>query len=113
MPLAGVLLAFYLDQRRRPRAGPRVTYTLTALALAPLIPQSTHPITHDVVPAFFSGDGVHRIPDGSVALIAPFVPYHNHDGPYSRAMLWQSTAGMRFRMPKAMPLCRTRRLVPR
>jgi hypothetical protein len=54
------------------------------------------------VPAFFRGDGVRRIPDGSVALIAPFVPYHNpyHDGPYSRAMLWQAMAGMRFRMPE-------------
>jgi hypothetical protein len=73
-----------------------------ALALVPLIPQPTHPITNDVVPAFFSGDSVRRIPDGSVALIAPFVPYYNpyHDGPYSRAMLWQSIAGMRFRMPE-------------
>jgi hypothetical protein len=100
--LAGVLLAFYLDQRRQPRARRLGAYTLVALALVPLIPQPTHPITSDVVPAFFSGDGVRRIPDGSVALIAPFVPYYNpyHDGPYSRAMLWQSMARMRFRMPE-------------
>jgi hypothetical protein len=100
--LAGVLLAFYLDRRRRPRARPLGAYTLTALALVPLIPQPTHSITHDVVPTFFSGDDVRRLPDGSVALIAPFVPYHSpyHDGPYSRAMLWQSMAGMRFRMPE-------------
>jgi hypothetical protein len=100
--LAGVLLAFYLDQGRRPRARPRVAYTFVALALVPLIPQPTHPITNDVVPAFFRGDGVRHIPDGSVALIAPLVPYYNpyHDGPYSRAMLWQAMAGMRFRMPE-------------
>ena len=51
--LAGVLLAFYLDQRRRPRTRPRVAYALVALALAPLIPQPRHLLTHEVVPAFF------------------------------------------------------------
>jgi hypothetical protein len=100
--LAGVLLAFYLDHRRRPRARPLGAYTLVALALTPLIPQPALPITANVVPAFFRGDGVQHIPAGSVALIAPFVPFYNpyHDGPYSRAMLWQSIAGMRFRMPE-------------
>jgi hypothetical protein len=65
----------------------------TAVTLLPRLPfpSSTVP-----VPAFFSGSGVASLPEGSVALVAPFA----HDGPSDATMLWQAEAQMRFRMPE-------------
>jgi hypothetical protein len=45
------------------------------------------------VPAFFDGDGVERIPTGSVALVAPFP-----DRSVTDPMLWHATGGLRFKM---------------
>ena len=44
------------------------------------------------VPAFFRGDGVDRIPEGSAALVTPILDL--------RTELWQAEAGMRYRMPQ-------------
>lgn len=47
-------------------------------------------------PAYFTSSAVNQIPQGSVALVLPYVigPVDQH------AMLWQAQAGMRFRMPE-------------
>ncbi|HSR25126.1 MAG TPA: hypothetical protein VLW53_16345, partial [Candidatus Eisenbacteria bacterium] len=67
-----------------------------ALALAPLAPRLPYPTTQFQVPAFFApGGAVGRVPEGSVALIAPVTTYDDVD-----AMLWQASSGMRFRMPE-------------
>jgi hypothetical protein len=46
------------------------------------------------VPAFFTGRDVRRIPDGSVALLAPFPSPRN-----ASPMFWQAMADLRFRTP--------------
>lgn len=69
-----------------------------AVALAPLTPRLPYPSTRFQVPAFFApggAGGVTRVPQGSVALVAPVTTYDDVD-----AMLWQADSGMRFRMPE-------------
>ena len=48
------------------------------------------------MPAFFDSAAVHRVPAGSVALVAPFA----RDTNTSEPMLWQAIAEMRYRMPE-------------
>jgi hypothetical protein len=54
------------------------------------------PTTQVPAPAYFTSSAVKQIPQGSVALVLPYVsqPEQQH------AMLWQAEAGMRFRMPE-------------
>lgn len=54
------------------------------------------PTAHVPTPAYFTSSAVKRVPQGSVALVLPYVsgPHQQH------AMLWQAQAGMRFRMPE-------------
>jgi hypothetical protein len=47
------------------------------------------------VPAFFSGSAVSSLSTGGVALVVPYA--HEFD---SRAMLWQLSADLRFKMPE-------------
>jgi hypothetical protein len=68
---------------------------LTVLALAFLFPALPYPTDPAVVPAFFRGGDVRRIPPGGVVLVAPFSRAFTSD-----AMMWQSVAGMSFRMPE-------------
>lgn len=108
--LAGLLLALFLD---RPRdLAPWRRYgglVLVVLALLPLLPRPDYPVSAKVAPPFFSGAALTRIPAGSVALVAPFAALSR--GTYanaSSAMLWQSIAGLRFRMPEGyvfVPRC--------
>jgi hypothetical protein len=67
----------------------------TILALALLFPSVPYPTDTAVVPAFFRGGDVRRIPQGDVVLVAPFSRAFTSD-----AMMWQSVAGMSFRMPE-------------
>jgi hypothetical protein len=67
----------------------------TILALAVLFPSVPYPTETTMIPEFFRGGDVRRIPEGSVALVAPFARSAIAD-----AMMWQSVAGMRFRMPE-------------
>ena len=67
----------------------------TLLALIALFPALPYPTDTAVVPAFFRGGDVRRIPEGSVVLVAPFSRAFTSD-----AMMWQSVAGMSFRMPE-------------
>ena len=104
--LAGLLVAVFLDDMMARRSWLRVVGLLgTAVALIPLIPILPYPSSPELVPAFFAGGSASRIPAGSVALVVPLSL--NVDG---RAMLWQATAGMQFRMaegyatiPKLVP----------
>ena len=66
--------------------------TAVALALVPWFPATPFPSTTAVVPAFFRGEGVDRVPEGSAALVTPILDL--------RTELWQAQAGMRYRMPQ-------------
>jgi hypothetical protein len=94
--LVAILADHLLSTRSWRRIGPGATGCLAAAAVAiTLLPSVTYPSTKVTVPAFFTDGSVHIIPDGSVALIAPFQQLYPAD-----PMLWQATAGMRFRMPQ-------------
>jgi hypothetical protein len=92
--MGGVLLAVFVDHlvraqtlRSRVLAG-----AVAILALAPLFPRLPYPATPVEVPPFFAHSA---IPDGSVAVIFPFV-----DPTHTAAVLWQAESGMRFKMPE-------------
>jgi len=92
--LAAVVAGVLAAPRPRPRA--LAVGALVALSAVTLLPRLPFPSSTVPVPAFFSGSGVASVPEGSVALVAPFA----HDGPTSSTMLWQAEAEMRFRMPE-------------
>lgn len=74
----------------------RIAWALAGLAVGvSLLPDLSYPSTKVNVPRFFSDDAVRVVPDGSVALIAPFQQLYPAD-----PMLWQAEADMRFRMPQ-------------
>jgi hypothetical protein len=92
--LAGALLAVFVDHlvraqtwRSRLLAG-----AVAILVFAPLFPRVPYPATPVEVPPFFAHS---PIPDGSVAVIFPFV-----DNAHTAAELWQAESGMRFKMPE-------------
>jgi hypothetical protein len=95
--LAGLLLAYFIDATlRAPNRRSVLGGSLLALvALGTLIPRLPFPSAAVSVPPFFTTGAVSQIPEGSVALVAPYS--HLLDG---RAMLWQAASGMRFRMPE-------------
>jgi hypothetical protein len=92
---AGLLVAVFLDAVwrgggwRRPAAA-----VVAVLVLLPLWPASTVPAEKVVTPAFFSGPAVRTLPRDGVTLVLPW-PYRRVAMP----MVWQSEAGMWFRMP--------------
>ena len=61
--------------------------------LGPMVPNLPYPSQPTDIPKFFSTSDVQRIAPGSVALTYPF-PNNGE----LRAMLWQSTAAMRFKL---------------
>ncbi len=95
--MAGMVLAVFVDwllglDRRRLTVGA----VALVLALLPLVPRLPYLTTTIQDPAFFTSRGqASRMPEGSVALIAPVVTFSNVE-----AMRWQATSGMRFRMPE-------------
>jgi hypothetical protein len=93
---AGLLLAVLVDRwnfasRRRTMAAGAVA-VLALLTLLPRIPFVTSPTN---VPAYFSAGAVSTLPTDSVALVVPYA--HQFE---SRAMLWQLSADLRFKMPE-------------
>jgi hypothetical protein len=92
---AGLLLAIFVDRAWTwpvvPRVGAVVLVAAALLALVPRGPLGGVPVQ---VPAFFTGPEVERIPEGSVALVAPFPRPAN-----ASAMFWQAMADLRFRVP--------------
>ena len=95
--LAGLVVAVFLDELagldRRWRA---FGAAAVAVALVPLVPRLPYTTTTFDTPAFFAPGGqAGRIPDGSVAVVAPVTTFDD-----VQAMRWQATSGMRFRMPE-------------
>jgi hypothetical protein len=106
--MVALLLAVFVDwalfakAHTSPRPGERraggvrwVGIVATLLALSFLFPAVPYPTDTAVVPAFFRGGDVRRIPSGDVVLVAPFSRAFTSD-----AMMWQSVSGMSFRMPE-------------
>lgn len=94
---AALLLAVFVDAvLRQPQWAVRLGGIALAIAvLLSYVPGGPLPTGRAQVPAFFTSTAVRAIPDGGVALVAPFP-----SGPDTVApMLWQAAAGMRFRMP--------------
>ena len=93
--LAALLLALVLDAALRERGAPALLAGLAGvIVLAPLVPRLPFPSTPAQVPAFFTSAALHGIPEGSVALVAPFSRDTSTSGP----MLWQAVGHMRYRM---------------
>lgn len=93
---AGLLFAMFIDLMLaapiRPRAWAVAASVAVILTLTPAFPFPSTPMP---VPDFFTTTVRDRVPEGSVALVAPYA-YAWDD----RAMVWQSAAGMWFRMPE-------------
>jgi hypothetical protein len=67
-----------------------------AVALLPLVPRWPYPSTEARVPPFFQAGGeVARLTTADMVLVAPYADHLS-----SVAMLWQASAGYRFRMPE-------------
>jgi len=94
----GLLLALIVDATLKSGRPRRIAIlaVVTALAVFALLPRQPFPITGTSSPSFFTTDAVRQIPDGSVALVAPFA----YDWRLATPMLWQVQSGMRFRMPE-------------
>lgn len=92
---AGALLAVFLSELfRRPRPEIALGGAALAAALISLAPVLPYTVTRTDIPSYFSSASVQRIPEGSVALVFPYA-----DPQHAAAMLWQASAGIRFRMP--------------
>lgn len=69
---------------------------LVVITLVTLMPALPFPHTTPVVPEFFTDETARTlIPEGSVALVAPFQRLYP-----AEPLLWQAEADMRFRMPQ-------------
>ena len=98
---AGLLFAIFIDalphlSLPRVRGSTGVAgWATVALVIVSLIPRLPYPAAPVMVPAFFATAAAERIPEGSVALIAPYSRQWR-----AEAMVWQAASGMRFRMPE-------------
>jgi hypothetical protein len=93
--LLGLLLAVFVDRFPLRSAASRASMAaIVAVALVPLFPALPYESGTDDTPAFFSS-GADRIPEGTVALVAPLASGRSGT---SISMVWQARAEMRFRM---------------
>ena len=77
------------------RVGVLASWATVALVIVSLMPRLPYPVAPVTVPAFFASAAAERIPEGSVALVAPYSRQWR-----AEAMVWQAASGMRFRMPE-------------
>ena len=105
--LAGLALAVFIAWMRQSTSGGKrgAGWTAVATSLVVLLPAVPWPATPNPVPAFFTDAAVKRIPQGSVALVAPFSTAAGFQlgpgqGSATYPMLWQLASGMRYRMPE-------------
>ena len=96
-----ILLAGFIDRALRWSSARHRALALAAvgLALLPLVPRTPYPSAVMSTPAFFTGSLGSVVPEGSVALVAPYVRGGNTEG-----MLWQAQSGMAFKMPEGYAL---------
>lgn len=94
--LAGVVDRVLLWSSVRKRA---LALAVVALALVPVVPRTPYPSAGMPTPTFFASGVGSLIPDGSVALLAPYVR-----GGHTEGMLWQAQSGMAFKMPEGYAL---------
>ena len=99
-PAAGGVRRPGRDWAAVPRVGAMVLVAAALLAMVPRVPRGGVPV---LVPAFFTGPEVERIPEGSVALMAPYPRPANVS-----AMFWQAMADLRFRSRAATSSAPTR-----
>jgi hypothetical protein len=93
LPLA-LVVARWADSAWPARRAALVAVLL--FAVAAVLPPVPYVWTAVEVPAFFqAGGGVERLPRDAIVLVTPFSSKES-----SEAMLWQATAGYRFRMPE-------------
>src|SRR5215203_56257 len=93
---AGLLLAVALEELWAGGGRRRVLAVAAAvLALAFLVPSAPLASAPVATPPFFTGAAVTALPRDEVALVVPFP----QKGRANRAMLWQTEAGMWFKMP--------------
>lgn len=104
---AGILFAYVIAQLlRTPSIGGRsLLWISVGAAFLLLVPRLPWPATSNPVPVFFTERTVQRVPEGTVALVAPFatnIGYHTSAAARTSgdAMMWQVASGMRFRMPE-------------
>jgi hypothetical protein len=83
-------------------AGLAVSVGVAVAALVPLLPSLPYPQVSVDTPSFFTTTAVNTIPEGSVAVVYPATSTTDAD-----AMLWQASAGMRFKIPGAYALVPT------
>ncbi len=105
--LAALALALFVKETRERGRGWKLGlgWAATALSLVVLLPAVPWPSTPNPIPPFFTSAAVKRMPQGSVALVAPFSTAPGFQvGPGQDAatnpMLWQEASGMWFRMPE-------------
>jgi hypothetical protein len=95
-----VLLAYGIGHRPRPASSRQRTITVIAgiavvgslLPSATLLGRLSDPVR---VPSYFTSSAVERIPEGSVALVAPWTTDARNDAPE----VWQAMSDFRFKMP--------------
>jgi hypothetical protein len=89
----GLVLSDFVAAAGRRR---RLALLAVAVALVPLVPRWPYPSTDARVPAFFQPGGeVSRLSPADMVLVTPYADHLS-----SVAMLWQASAGYRFRMPE-------------
>src|SRR5205814_7232502 len=98
--VAGLAVAFFVRELRRGAVGWRraAGWAWIAASLAALLPAVPWTVTPNPIPAFFTSADVQRIPEGSVALVAPFSTAPGFQlGPGQDSatypMLWQLASG--------------------
>lgn len=90
---AALVLAVGLDRLHAEGAlRPRGAVPLAVLCVLPLVPAWPYGYERANVPAFFTGDAVQAVPEGSLALTYPVARF-----PTTAPMLWQAEAGFRYR----------------
>ncbi len=91
---AAILLELFVDDVMEHRRRRGLSLALLGLAVIVLLPVLPYPSTAPAIPSYFTS-GVRQLPEGSVALIAPYAR-----ASHGEAMLWQSIAQIWFRMPE-------------
>jgi hypothetical protein len=88
--VAAVVAELTVERRHLVRGAWMAGLAAVAVSLVPSLPYAAREWT---VPQYFGDGSAARIPEGSLALLAPFP-----SGESAQTMLWQAAAGMRFRI---------------